>query len=1051
MKINGNFNSQILIIFLLLISFTSFSQKEIEKKSSVSLSGLKFRSIGPALTSGRIVDFAVNSNNRSEYYVAVASGGVWKTENAGTTWNPIFDSQSSYSIGCITIDPNNENLIWVGTGENNSQRSVSYGDGVYKSEDGGKTWKNMGLKTSEHIAKIFVDPRNSNVIYVASQGPLWRAGGERGLFKSTDGGKTWNNILSISENTGITDIVFDPRNQDIIYAASYQRRRHVYTLINGGPEAAIYKSNDAGENWQKLANGLPSGDLGRIGLAISPANPDYVFALIEASGDKGGFFRSTDKGASWVEQYNYKSNSAQYYQEIICHPTKADIIYSLDTWTKFSKDGGKTWNNLGNKSRHVDDHALWIDPKNTDYILIGGDGGIYETFDHAKNWKYIANLPVTQFYRITVDNDYPFYNVYGGTQDNSTLGGPSQTTNTAGIVNSDWFITVGGDGYESQVDPTNPNVVYSQWQYGGLVRYDKETGERIGIKPKEAKDEAPYRWNWNSPLIISPHSHTRLYFAANKLFRSNDMGNSWETISPDLTRQLDRNSLPVMDKIQSVDAVAKNASTSLFGNIVSLAESPLQENLIYIGTDDGLIQITEDAGKNWKKFDKFKGIPELTYVSCIYTSNFDVNTVFASFDNRKRADFKPYILKSTDKGKTWISISSNLPENGTVHTIAQDHVKPELIFVGTEFGVYFTNNGGEKWTQLESGLPTISVRDIDIQKRENDLVLGTFGRGIYILDDYSPLRLIDGEFKEKESFIFPINEALLFSQTRPLNLRNKGVQGESYYTAKNPQYGASFYYYLKNDIKTVKQKRQKAEKDALEKNTDIAYPDYLELKAEDTEVKPYLIFTIFDRNDKIIRKLRSSANAGIHRITWDLRHPSTSPARFITPKPGRYSFGDAGKLIIPGNYKISLSKCVNDSVSELFPPTPFKVVPLLSSADIDRNRQLLSYFLDDIAEINRSMKAANKLASDLNHKAKLIRIALNNSGNTSQKLEADAKKLLNESQKIIEILNGDPTLSKRNDNQAPTILNRISTITYELSLTSSAPTKTHTNSFKIAK
>jgi photosystem II stability/assembly factor-like uncharacterized protein len=457
----------ILLLFLMLLtSFTLALNNDEEKEDkspykSSTFNGLKFRLLGPAITSGRITDFAVNPNNYHEYYVAVASGNVWKTTNSGTTWKPIFDKYSSYSIGCVTIDPSNPHVVYVGTGENNSQRSVSWGDGIYRSEDGGKSFKNIGLKNSEHIAKILVDPGDSKIIYVAAQGPLWGPGGNRGLYKSTDYGATWDSVLYIGENTGVTDVVMDSRDPDVLYAASYQRRRHVWVLINGGPEGAVYKSTDAGATWNKLESGLPKGDIGRIGLAISPVNPDYVFAIIEARGDKGGFYKSTNRGASWEKTNDYKTTSAQYYNEIFCDPKDLDKIYSLDTWTQVSTDGGNTFKRLGNKARHVDDHALWINPGNPDHYLIGGDGGIYETFDNAKTWLFKNNLPVTQFYRVSVDNTEPFYWVYGGTQDNNSMGVPSQTINTEGIMNSDWVKTLGGDGYETQVDPTNPNIVYS--------------------------------------------------------------------------------------------------------------------------------------------------------------------------------------------------------------------------------------------------------------------------------------------------------------------------------------------------------------------------------------------------------------------------------------------------------------------------------------------------------------------------------------------------------------------------------------------------------------
>jgi len=795
----------LLSVFILSSSIIAKDKDEDNEKEkspyiSATFNGLKFRLIGPAATSGRVTDFAVNPNNIHEFYVAVACGNVWKTTNSGTTWEPVFDNYGSFSIGCITLDPNNSNVVYIGTGENNSQRSVSWGDGIYRSEDGGKSFKNIGLKTSEHIGKILVDPRDSKVIYVAAQGPLWGPGGQRGLYKSTDYGTKWDSVLYISENTGVNDVVMDPRNPDILYASSYQRRRHVWVLLDGGPEGAIYKSTDAGKTWNKQESGLPKGDLGRIGLAISPVNPDYVFAIIEAK-ENGGFYKSTNRGASWEKTNDYKTVSAQYYNEIFCDPKDIDKIYSLDTRTAVSTDGGKIFKPLGNKARHVDDHALWINPDNPDHFLIGGDGGIYETFDGGASWLFKDNLPITQFYRVTVDNSEPFYWVYGGTQDNNSMGAPSQTINEEGIVNADWVPTIGGDGYESQVDPVDPNIVYCEYQYGGVARYDKKSGELISIKPQEGKDEEPFRWNWDTPLLISPHSHTRLYIAANKLFRSDDRGDSWKEISPDLTRQIDRNKLKVMGKIWSVDAVAKNASTSFYGNIVSLTESPLVEGLIYVGTDDGLVQVTEDGGKNWRKIETFPGVPETTYVSCLYASLHDPNTVFATFDNHKQSDYKPYILVSHDRGKSWQSISGDLKESHVVYSIIQDHVKPDLLFCGTEYGVYFTIDGGKKWIQLKGGLPTIAVRDLDIQRRENDLVLATFGRGFYILDNYIPLReLTEKSLNEQDYTLFPVKDALMFVKRSA----TFGSVGTSFFKADNPPFGATFTYYIKEAPKTKK-------------------------------------------------------------------------------------------------------------------------------------------------------------------------------------------------------------------------------------------------------
>src|SRR5581483_5584308 len=543
--------------------------------------------------------------------------------------------------------------------------------------------------------------------------------------KTTDGGKTWKASLTVSENTGITDVAIDPNNPDTLYATAYQRRRHVYTLVNGGPESALYKSTDAGATWNKLRAGLPTSEMGRIGIAISPVDSNVIYASIEAADRKGGIFRSSDRGASW-ERRNPYDTTAMYYGHVYCDPKEVDRIYVPNVLVMVSDDGGRTLRPLGERSKHVDNHVIWIDPTNTNRYLVGCDGGLYESFDRGATWDFKANMPIPQFYDITTDNATPFYNVYGGTQDNYSMGGPSRTRSISGIVNSDWFVTQGGDGFRSQVDPEDPNTVYAELQYGVLVRFDKRTGERMGITPAPGRGEAALRVNWDAPFIISPHSRTRLYYASNKLFRSDDRGDTWTLASNDLTRQLDRNKLPVFNKILSVDAVARHASTDPFGNASALFESPKKEGMVYVGTDDGLIQVTEDAGKNWRKIDSFPGVPEMTYVSRIVASQHDANTVYAAFDNHKRSDFAPYLLKSTDAGRSWTSIASNLPKNGPVLAIAEDHVNPNLIFVGTEFGVFFTIDGGKKWVQLKGGLPTIAVRDIAIQRRENDLVLATF-------------------------------------------------------------------------------------------------------------------------------------------------------------------------------------------------------------------------------------------------------------------------------------------------------------------------------------
>lgn len=923
-----------LLLAILIAAPASFAKKKEEKEekqksfvSSELVNGLKWRSIGPAWASGRIADFAVNPKNPKEYYVGVASGHVWKTTNNGTTWKPVFDNYGAYSIGVVELDPNNHNVVWVGTGENNHQRALGYGDGVYKSLDGGKSFKNMGLKESRQIGGIVIDPRNSNVVYVAAEGSAWGPGGDRGLYKTEDGGETWKKILEISENTGVNNIVMDPSNPDILYATSEQRRRTSFTKIGGGPESAVYKSTDAGATWRKIMDGLPKVDLGGMGIDVSPVDPNVVYLIVEAAEGKGGFFRSTNKGESWEKMSDYHA-SGQYYNEIVCDPKNVDKVYSTETVSRVTIDGGKTWTNISTRTRHVDDHAIWIDPCDTEHFLIGGDGGVYETWDGGSTFDFKENLPVTQFYRVNVDNAEPFYNVYGGTQDNNSMGGPSRNTSNDGVINDEWFVTVGGDGFWAAIDPENPDIVYSEWQYGNVVRFDKKSGERIDIKPTERKGELTYKWNWDAPLIISPHKNTRLYMAANKVFRSDDRGDTWEVISDDLTAQVDRNSFPVMGKYWPAEAVAKDVSTSQWGTIVSLTESPVKEGLIYAGTDDGVISVTEDGGKNWSQVKSFPGIPEYTYISDILADRFDENVVYATFNNLKRDDFKPYVLKSSDKGKTWTSISGNLPENGSVHTLAQDFVRPELLFAGTEFGIFFTIDNGKNWVQLKSGLPTIPVRDIAIQKRESDLVIATFGRGFYILDDYSPLRMVSEELKEKEALIFPVKDALMYVQTS-----GKDNQGDTYFKAENPEFGATFTYFLKEVPKTKEQLRKEKEKKLFEAGEPIPQPSWRELELEEKAEKSHLIFTIYDEDDNVVRQLTTSPSKGINRITWDLRYAmptSVNISGSFSPvgegdRGGRRRGGSgSGILVMPGTYKVGLQMWHEGELKNLVDPVEFK-------------------------------------------------------------------------------------------------------------------------------
>ncbi|MEO8430976.1 MAG: glycosyl hydrolase [Acidobacteriota bacterium] len=1015
---------------------------------SETFSGLELRSIGPAVTSGRVVDLAVDPENPSRWFVASADGGVWRTVNAGTTFQPVFDAEASHSIGCVTIDPRDPFVVWVGSGENNSQRVVGYGDGVYKSTDGGETWKNMGLKTSEHISKILVDPRDSNVVFVAAQGPLWGPGGERGLYKSKDGGKTWTASLTVSENTGVTDVAIDPRDPDTMYASAYQRRRHVFTLIDGGPESAIYKSVDGGGHWTKITSGLPKEEMGRIGLAVSPAAPDTVYAVIEAANKAGGFYRSTNRGETWERRGDYVPGGPQYYNEIFADPSQKDRVYSMDVWIQVTDDGGKTFHKLGEPAKHPDNHVIWIDPENTDHYIVGCDGGVYESFDRAASWGFKANLPVTQFYRVSVDESSPAYMVYGGTQDNFSLGGPSRTTNIHGIANSDWFVTQGGDGFQSQIDPQDPNTVYAEAQYGVLTRFDRRTGESLVIQPQAAPGEPPQRWNWDSPLIISPHSHTRLYFAAQRIFRSDDRGGSWKPISGDLTRQIDRNRLKVMGRVWSADAVARNTSTSFYGNLVSLSESPLQEGLLYAGSDDGLIQVTEDGGATWRKSGPVPGVPDLAYVSRVVASPNDVNTVYASFDNHKNADFKPYAARSTDRGRTWSSIAGDLPARGTVWVVLEDPGQRDLLFAGTEYGLYFTRDGGRRWIALKGGLPNVAVRDLAVQKREGDLAVATFGRGFYILDDLTPLRQAPPDALDRDAILFPVRRPLVFIPQSPLGIRGKAFQGESYFTAPNPPFGAVFTWYLKDELKSRRKTRQEREKDLVKQGKDPDYPTREQFRAEASEEDPALVLTISDTDGHVVRRLKAPATAGFHRIAWDLRYPPATPVSLKPPVEDPFNEPPSGPMVVPGRYSVSLSKVVGAQWTNLSEPQTFEARGIFEIPPADRAALLA--FERKVARLQRAVTGAEEAIDEAKNRIAHIKQALLDAPDAPPALASDVGTIEARLREIEIAVKGDAAVAAKSEPVEPAISDRVGNIVGTQWTATAAPTGTSEKDYAYA-
>ena len=1027
---------------------------EAPKKPSLgteTFGGIRARLIGPAVTSGRVMTIAVHPDNTGIIYIGAASGGVWKTTNGGASWQPIFDKEGSFSIGWITLDPKNPNVVWVGAGERNSQRSVAYGDGVYKSEDGGKSWKNMGLKNSEHIGRIVVNPENPDIVYVAAQGPLWTAGGDRGLYKTSDGGKTWEQVLKISENTGVSDVVIDPRHPNTIIASSYQRRRTFFTLIDGGPEAAIHRSTDGGKTWTKVNTGLPSEELGRIGLSIAKSNPDIVYANVEGANRKGGIYRSSDNGVTWEKRTDYNQGS-MYYGDIFADESDADRVYVPDVLFQVSDDGGKTFRALGQRFMHVDNHIIWVDPNNANHMLVGNDGGLYRSFDKGGTWTFFENLPLAQFYDVDVDESEPFYFVCGGLQDNNSLCGPSRTRSDHGILNEDWFVTQGGDGFTSHVDPKDPKIIYAELQHGVIVRVDRRTHERVGIQPKEEKGEAPARWNWDTPFIISPHSNTRLYMGSQRLYRSDDRGNSWKALSGDLTRQLDRNKIALMGKVWGPDAVAKNTSTALYGNLSAIAESPKKEGLLYVGTDDGLVQVSEDAGATWRKIDSFAGVPKDAYVARIRASQHDANTAYVAFENHQNGDFAPYLFKTADAGKTWTSIAGDLPKRGSVYAIAEDHVDPNLLFAGTEFAAYFSKDGGAKWIKI-SGLPTIAVREIAIQKRHNDLVLGTFGRGVYVVDDYSPLRTATLEMTQKPATLVGARDAMLYVTTQRYGGRGKAFQGEMLYAADNPPYGAVITYYLKDALKTLKQKRIDAEKAADKAGKPIEYPSFDALRAEAEEEAPAVLLTISDESGAPIRTLTGPATAGFQRVAWDLRLPLHTLPR--APRPGEdeddFFGGQSGPYVIPGNYSVSIAQRVGGVVTPLGGPVSFKVTLDPQSPLTMADHKARAEFTAGYQSLRRSVAGALEVANATTTRLDQLKRALDGTPAAPRALHDNVRAAQKRLGAILIAMRGDTAIAQRSEATPESISERVNGIGFELNRTLAPATGTHRHQVEIAK
>ncbi|HZS44912.1 MAG TPA: glycosyl hydrolase [Blastocatellia bacterium] len=794
-----------------IIPFTIPSHAAVGMQVNESvLKALRWRTIGPAIMGGRVDAFAVVESNPRIIYVGSAGGGVWKTVNNGTTWEPVFDHEGMISIGDVAVSQSNPDIVWVGTGENNNRQSSSWGDGVYKSTDGGKTWKNMGLKDTHHIGHVVIDPKDPNIVYVAAMGHLWGPNKERGLFKTTDGGQTWTNIKYIDENTGFTELVMDPSDNNTLYAASYQRLRKVYNYNGGGPGSAIYKTTDAGKTWTKLTNGLPTNEMGRVGMDISRSNPNIVYALVEykenttprpeAAGGRrgggadismdGGVFRSDDKGATWKKMGN-NDYRPMYFSLIRVDPSNPDRLFFGGLNITMSTDAGRTARNVGNGT-HSDHHAMWINPKNPDYIIDGNDGGMVMSFDGGTTWNYINNFIAAEPYTVTYDMQDP-YNVYIGLQDNYTWGGPAVTHHRVGILNDDWFQLVGGDGMYAVVDPNDPTTIYTDTQDGNIVRYDTKTGERKSIRPPAAKPGEPAnRYNWTSPIVISPFDSKEIYLAGNKLWRSFDRGDNWEAISPDLTKQWDRDKMPIMGELPSDKTLSRNDGIASVSNGTAMVESPARAGLLYFGTDDGNVQMSADGGVNWTNItSRFPGLPKNAYVNRIEASRFDANTAYAVFDNHRDDDYNAYVYMTTDQGRTWRSISQGLPQV-PARVLREDPYNQNLLFLGTENALYVSTTRGDGWVRLDNGLPNVPVHDIQIHPRDHEMILATHGRGVFIMD-IAPLEQMNSDVMAQDFHLFNPT-----ATTEYIPNDHKGFLASNTYVGANRPFGTSIDYYLKN-------------------------------------------------------------------------------------------------------------------------------------------------------------------------------------------------------------------------------------------------------------
>ena len=1021
-------------------------------KLGAAVASLPFRGLGPALMGGRIADIAVDPTRPGTFYVAAGSGGIFKTTNGGVTFKAIFEGQPSYSIGEITLDPSHPEVIWVGTGENVSGRHVGWGDGVYRSRDGGESWQRMGLAGSQHIGRILVDPRDSQVVLVAAEGPLWSAGGERGVYRSRDGGATFEPVLQVDENTGFTDLEFDPGNPEVVYAAAYQRRRHVWGFLGGGPGSGLWKSVDNGKTWRRLEKGLPKGDMGKIGLAVSAADPRVVYATIEAGPLERGFYRSLDRGESWEKRNSYISGGTgpHYYQEIEASPVNAELVYQMDVFLRVTRNGGASFEILETgRDKHSDNHALYIDPANGNHLLGGTDGGLYESFDEGKTWRHFPNLPIEQLYKVAVNSREPFYDILVGAQDLGTLHGPSRTMNGDGVRNQDWYVPFGADGYGVAFDPQDPDLMYLMSQEGNLFRKDRRNDEGLMIRPQPAPGEAPERWNWDSPLLVSPHHPERIYFGSQRIFRSDDRGHSWKPISGDLTGGEFRYDQKFSGRVFSVDALFDHNAMSKYATTTAISESPVAEGRLVVGTDDGRVQLSADGGQSWKSAAPLPGLPELSFVNDVEMSVVEAASLFVVADNHKNGDFSPYVFESRDFGKSWQSLAGDLPKGVIVWAIQQDDVDPDLLFLGTERGIEFSPDHGRHWYRL-GGLPTIPFRDLKLHRRDRDLVGASFGRGVYLLDDYTALRGLAAAV-EQEGTLFPVRDAWSFVPYQTGQAPGRPELGTDDFKAANPPHGALFTYYLRDQPEKAKDKRATRERQLREQGMDIPFPGFAALRQEALESGPKVLIAISDSAGKKVRLLEGPAKAGLQRLSWDLRGPSPDPVELEEPAfRSPWDEPTVGPLVAPGRYTAELMLISESGNRTLGQPQSFLVrpVPNLSpgtdpaavaafqqrTAAAARRRSALAETIGEAREELRHLEAT-LLATPQADPTLFGRVGAIKSRLAALELE----------------LSGDPARARLHESDAPAISDRLDAVIGGHWKTRQMPTATQQRDLEIAE